>query len=267
MRTAPSPARIVLLFLVLSLASTARATPQQLLTDLHHMRLAATSMVTNYYMFSGLDADAKFNRLIDGSMSRFNTAMKDALDIAANDQMADEITALETDWLKLSQLLETNRQDILTRGYPEIRLVDDMGRQGTQLVGEISEDYKLLKGKSGIKPHAVVEKARELAVLMAEMTAQYAAEGTSNLGYLFVGTGENENSLGMLADDFQGKLAQLEQLVKDQGAIILVRNIASKWRFVEDRIRNNTENSVPFLVVSYNDRILEHLEEIEASYR
>ena len=256
--------RSVLLFCFCAAAS---ATPQQLLTDLHQMRLAATAMVTNYYMFSGLDADAKFNRLIDSSISRFTTALADAESLSAKNDMAKEIAALKNDWQALNELLETNRHDILTRGYPENRLVDDMGRLGTQLVGEISDDYRSLQEKSGVRPHAVVNKARSLAVLMAEMTAQYAAEGTSNLGYLFVGTGENTTSLSALADQFHQQLAELEKLVSGQGTEVLARNIASKWRFVEDRIRNNNQDSVPFLVVSYNDRILEHLAEIETSYR
>ena len=49
----------VLLGVLLSLSHTALATPQQLLSDLQHMRLAATNAVTNFYMFSGLDADSK----------------------------------------------------------------------------------------------------------------------------------------------------------------------------------------------------------------
>lgn len=264
MRTVLSFVCASLLFCVSSLAS---ATPQQLLTDLHHMRLAATSMVTNYYMFAGLEADAKFNRLIDSSMERFNSALDSALQQAADNNMDTEVQAVQKDWLKLTELLNTNRNDILTKGFPENHLVDDMGKLGTLLVREISDEYSTLENKSQIHPDVVVERSRELALLMALITEQYAAEGTSNLGYLVVGTGENTTSLSELADQFQSKLNQLQQLVKGQAAEVQVRNISSKWTFVAERIRSNDKTSVPFLVVSYNDRILGHLEDIEANYR
>ena len=50
--------------------SVALATPQQLLADFQHMRLSATNAVTNFYMFSGLDADSKYERRIDISMKK-----------------------------------------------------------------------------------------------------------------------------------------------------------------------------------------------------
>ena len=56
-------------------------------------------------------------------------------------------------------------------------------------------------------------------------------------------------------------------MVKSQKTEVLMGSVKSKWRFMEERIKNYNENTVPFLVVSYNDRIIEHLEELESMFQ
>ena len=86
MRLALNTARLVVLLL---LSQAALATPQQLLTDLQHMRLAATNAVTNFYMFSGLDADSKYERRIDQSMKNFNDSLTSARQLASINNMGE----------------------------------------------------------------------------------------------------------------------------------------------------------------------------------
>ena len=62
-------------------------------------------------------------------------------------------------------------------------------------------------------------------------------------------------------------LLVLKYWLKSAQTDVLMNSIHSKWRFMEQRIRNYNESTVPFLVVSYNDRIIEHLEELEAMFR
>jgi len=106
--------------------------------------------------------------------------------------------------------------------------------------------------------------ARDLALLMEEITSQYAARGTTNLGQVFMGS--YERTLTDMAEDFHKQLQALEGMVRSEQNDILMNSVNSKWRFMEERIRNYNENTVPFLVVSYNDRIVEHLEELESRF-
>lgn len=253
--------RAVTLLLV---SQVALATPQQLLADLQHMRLSATNAVTNFYMFSGLDADSKYERRIDQSMTRFSRALDDARQLAPLNSIGDEVAAIEADWKQLSGLMTTNRNDMLRQGFPNVRLVDEMGRKSAEIVTKTSAVYNQLLQSSGIRPDPVVQKARDLALLMEEITSQYAARGTSNLGQVFMGS--YERSLTEMAEDFQKQLDELEAIVKAPENDILMDNVKNKWRFMEERIRNYNENTVLFLVVSYNDRIIEHLEELESRY-
>lgn len=253
------------LLVLLLLSQAAMATPQQLLTDLQHMRLSATNAVTNFYMFSGLDADSKYERRIDVSMERFSTALKSARQLAPLSGIGEEMAAIEADWNAVSELMTTNRNDMLKQGFPNVRLVDEMGRKSAEVVNKVSAAYEALQSNSGIRPSPVVEKARSLALLMEEITSQYAARGTTNLGQVFMGN--YDRSLSEMAEDFQKELDELEGMVKAPQNDALMNSVKSKWRFMEERIKNYNENTVPFLVVSYNDRIIEHLEELEARYQ
>lgn len=245
--------------------SVAMATPQQLLADFQHMRLSATNAVTNFYMFSGLDADSKYERRIDISMNKFAQAIDSARQLAAANNMQEEVTSIVSGWNKLEELMKTNRADMLRQGFPNVRLVDEMGRTSADIVGKASAAYETLQQKSGIKPSPVVQKTRDLALLMEEITAQYAARGTTNLGQVFMGN--YDRTLNEMAEEFQSILNDLSIQVKSAQTDVLMNSIHSKWRFMEQRIRNYNESTVPFLVVSYNDRIIEHLEELEAMFR
>lgn len=250
---------------LLLFCSQALATPQQLLGDLHQMRLAATNAVTNFYMFSGLDADSKYGLRIEQSTKVFSQALESAERLAKVNRMGDEVAVLSADWKRLETLITTNRTDMQTKGFPDVRLVDEMGRQGAEIVNKTSAAYNKLQEVSGIKPNPIIQKSRELALLMEEITSQYAARGTSNLGHVFMGN--NDRTLNEMADDFQNQLDALNKLVKSPKTEVLMNSIQSKWRFMEVRIRNYNENTVPFLVVSYNDRIVEHFDELEKMFQ
>src|SRR5690606_34851183 len=158
------------------------------------------------------------------------------------------------DWKKLSELMTLNRADMLKQGFPNVRLVDEMGRLSTEIVNKASAAYDLLQERSGIKPGPVVQKTRHLALLMEEITSQYAARGTSPLGEVLIGN--YDGPLTGLAEEFQNILNDPSTQVESAQTDVLMNSIHSKWRFMEERIRNYNESTVPFLVVSYNDRII-----------
>ncbi|NRA23493.1 MAG: hypothetical protein HRU08_03285, partial [Oleispira sp.] len=117
---------------------------------------------------------------------------------------------------------------------------------------------------TGIKPPAVVETARTLAITMEEITSQYAARGTSNLGQVFMGS--YERSLDQMAEAFRNDLVNLKKQVNPESSEKVLRAIDSKWNFMERSIENYNENTVPFLVTSYSERIIMNLEEIVAMH-
>lgn len=238
-----------------------QATPQQLLGDLHSMRLASTNAVTNYYMFSGLDADSKYEQRIVESMERFDSALNSAQMLADNNGMTDSVKEISVNWKKFKNLMNINRTDIISKGFPEVGRVLDMSETNETIVNQLSAAYVDLQQKSGIVPNKKIQQARTLALLMEEITSEYAIRATTNMGHVFAGIGDS--AIVEMADNFQKQLQALLAAANSPKTEALLSNIESKWKFIETRIRNFNENTVVFLVVSYNDRIVEHLQELE----
>lgn len=256
--------RLLLALMFASAGVMVHATPQQLLADFQQIRLSSTSATTNFYMYSGLDADKRYEQRMEQSVKRLNDALNDADKLASNSQMTTEVAGLKAKSKQFVELLQANRDDIAKQGYPNVRLVDEMGRANNDLIALAASARDKLTETSGINANNVVRQTRELALLMERITSQYAARGTSNLGQVFVGN--SEQSLNEMAEQFNQDLDKLAAAAKSPKSENILYSIQSKWRFMEERIRNYNENAVVFLVVSYNDRIIEHLQELEAMY-
>jgi hypothetical protein len=167
-------------------------------------------------------------------------------------------------WDEFHELIQINYKDMETQGFPNVRLVDEMGKINAALLKNLSNAYHDAQVSTGIKPPAVVETARTLAITMEEITSQYAARGTSNLGQVFMGS--YERSLDQMAEAFRNDLVNLKKQVNPESSEKVLRAIDSKWNFMERSIENYNENTVPFLVTSYSERIIMNLEEIVAMH-
>lgn len=241
-------------------ASQALATPQQLLTNMHSLRLLSTESLTNFYMYSGLDADAKYGRKIIENLDEFTVILNDTRQLPAADDIKESIAAIDGLWKEFDKLIRINYNEMETQGFPNIRLVDEMGKTNATLLKALSKAYDDAQTTSGFKPSKIVETARSLAINMEEITAQYSARGTSNLGQVFMGS--YERTLEQMAESFRTNLVLLKEQADQKKSANILRSIDSKWNFMERSIENYNENTVPFLVTSYSERIIEKLEEI-----
>ena len=240
------------------------ATPQQLLTNVHKLRLLSTESLTNFYMYSGLDADSKYGKKVIKNLDEFEKVLAATGSLPASDGINDSMEKVNLSWNEFNELIRINYQDMETKGFPNVRLVDEMGKLNTVLLKSLSKAYQDAQISTGTKPSAVVETARTLSITMEEITSQYAARGTSNLGQVFMGS--YERSLDQMADAFRTDLISLKEQVDPNDSKNILRAIDSKWNFMERSIKNYNENTVPFLVTSYSERIIMNLEEIVAMH-
>lgn len=238
------------------------ATPQELLSSVHKLRLLSTESITNFYMYSGLDADSKYGKKILNNLVAFESTLKNVRSLPAADGISDSINEAEGHWNEFNRLIRINYNDMEKNGFPNVRLVDEMGKTHGTLLKSLSKAYQDAQISTGTKPAKVVETARTLAVTMEEITSQYAARGTSNLGQVFMGS--YERSLDQMAVAFRTDLASLKTQIAPNSSQNILRAIDSKWNFMERSIKNYNENTVPFLVTSYSERIIVNLEEIIA---
>jgi hypothetical protein len=240
------------------------ATPQQLLTNVHKLRLLSSESLTNFYMYSGLDADSKYGKKIINNLEEFEKTLDATRALPATDGILDSINTVTSSWTDFNELIRVNYNDMETQGFPNVRLVDEMGKLNSTLLKSLSKAYQDAQVSTGTTPPAVVETARTLAITMEEITSQYAARGTSNLGQVFIGS--YERSLDEMAVAFRTDLVNLKEQVDPKNSQRILRAIDSKWNFMERSIKNYNENTVPFLVTSYSERIIMNLEEIVAMH-
>lgn len=248
--------------LLLSMAaSSTRADTRTLLNDLHDMRLACIGSVANFYMYSGLDADRKYKRRMDTNARNFQSAFVRAAQ--ADDTENPALKEISQQWKAFYKLLQSNQADIQEKGFANLRLVDEMGSLSASIVKNISTLYEQIKKDTNISVSGTIETARDLSLNMQQITSLYAARGTTSLGHVFLGS--HNASLEEKAKEFAVKFKKLKRIAGDinPGVNRLLHSIESKWTFIEKSVSNYNENTVPFLVVSYNDRILKHLKAIE----
>jgi hypothetical protein len=244
------------------LSLQAFATPQELLSNVHKLRLLSTESITNFYMYSGLDADSKYGKKIIKNLIAFENTLETTRSLPAAEGIIDSLNEVDGAWSEFNKLIRINYNDMETQGFPNVRLVDEMGKVNATLLKNLSKAYQNAQTSTGTKPPTVVETARTLSVTMEEITSQYAARGTSNLGQVFMGS--YERSLDQMAEAFRTDLVKLKEQVNPESSKKILRAIDSKWNFMERSIKNYNENTVPFLVTSYSERIIINLEEIIA---
>lgn len=247
--------------LALTLTSiSSHADDNALMVQLQHMRLASIGVMTDFFMYTGLDGDSKYSRRMNTDMDSFNTSLAQAREGADGQQeLIRHLNDIEDKWHHFTRSLNSNRNLVENQGFPSVQMVDELGRLNNTLVTRISTAYQQLAGESDTNP--AIEKVRDMAMLLQEMTTQYAASAAMENSEVYLS--EYKNTMQKMTSDFEFRLADLKVMTSQRSTDILMDNINSKWRFLRNSITRQHEMDVPFLVISYNDRIIRHLEELE----
>jgi hypothetical protein len=252
----------IALLIMLITSSLSMASP--LNEDLQQLRLSVTDAMTSFYMYNGLEADMKYAARIDRDMTTAFDALTRITESNHSDEEQAFVRSLLSGWNTFSTLMGESRNDIVTKGYPNIRLVDDMGTACLSITQDATRLYGIAARASNPTLDDVVRMSDNLSFQMAEITAQYTGRGTSNVGQVFVGY--NKSTPKEMAEKFDRQLNELDQVVRPEDTLN-INGIRNKWAFLSRSISNYNENSVPFLVVTYNDRIIEKLSQLAEQYR
>lgn len=216
-------------------------------------------------MFTGLDGDMKYSRQMDKSSAQIESLLVN-LGTSSNQAVLDSLATLTTSWNDYKNILQTNRDDMVTRGYADVRLMDELGKLNISLVNVLDNLYTGISENSSENANQWVEVSRKQGVLIQLITAQYAARSNSNLGQVFTGS-VTDKSIDELAADFSRQLGELQKSPANSSVIKKeLRSIKSKWSFISKSLNNYNENSVPFLVTKYGERIVSSLDKVAALY-
>ena len=257
---------LALCLLIAANPATADADTNNTLKRLYEMRSLTFAILSDYYMFSGLQGDSRYNREIESNVKQFEDRLTKITDATAPTAKLETLAAAISGWQNYKRLLETNRADFLTQGYANARLVSELSNETIALNKSLGKVYTSLIDKSGIKLSSLTEQTRNMGLIIQTLTAEYAARSTSSLGQVSV-VSINEGGMDKQGEGFSSLLQELKAATEKEKRIYkLVDQVEVKWEFIAKSIANYNENAVPFIVSSYGDRITHDLATIEEYY-
>ena len=257
---------LALCLLIAANPATADADTNNTLKRLYEMRSLTFAILSDYYMFSGLQGDSRYNREIESNVKQFEDRLTKITDATAPTAKLETLAAAISGWQNYKRLLETNRADFLTQGYANARLVSELSNETIALNKSLGKVYTSLIDKSGIKLSSLTEQTRDMGLIIQTLTAEYAARSTSSLGQVSV-VSINEGGMDKQGEGFSSLLQELKAATEKEKRIYkLVDQVEVKWEFIAKSIANYNENAVPFIVSSYGDRITHDLATIEEYY-
>jgi hypothetical protein len=257
---------LTLCMLMAANPATADADTNDTLKNIYEMRTLTFAILSDYYMFSGLEGDSRYNREIESNVKQFEQHLAKVTDNASPSAKLETLAAALSTWQNYKRLLETNRADFLTQGYANARLVSELSNEGIALNKSLGKVYTSLIEKSAIQLSDLTEKTRNMGLIIQALTAEYAARSTSSLGQVSV-IEINEGGMVNQGKNFSTLLQELKtQNANEKRIYKLIDQVEVKWEFIAKSIENYNENAVPFIISSYGDRITQDLVSIESYY-
>lgn len=257
---------LLLSMLLLPFAIASHADDFESLKRIHEMRLLTFGVLGDYYMFSGLEGDTRYNREVESGVKRFEAHLGELTADGNPAAKMASLTKVISSWQAFRKLLDTNRADFLVRGYADARLVSDLGKTGVALGDQLDLAYDEFKGTANIPVTEYTQHTREMGLIIQKVTAQYAAHTTSNLGQVAL-IELTKDGMGAQSERFTALLEQLQKVPAQEKRILkMLDQVAVKWEFIAKSLKNSNENAVPFIVSTYGDRIAQNLETIGDHY-
>lgn len=256
----------VLLFAMLFTSSISHANTHESLQRLYEMRLLTFSVLGDYYMFSGLEGDSRYNREVEAGIKRIETHFSEITKDGNPAGKLPSLVKVANTWQEFRKLLDTNRADFLVRGYADARLVGELSTSAMTLSTQLELAYNEFISSTNIRVSEWTQYCRQMGIIIQTITAEYAAHSTSSLGQV----GRVELTVGGMdgqAEAFNALLAKLKAAPQPNKRIYKIMDqVGVKWKFIAKSIKNYNENAVPFLVSTYGDRIAQNLDTIGSHY-
>lgn len=229
------------------------------LKSIYQMRTIAFGILGDYYMFSGLEGDSRYNREIESGIKRFEGLLDTLTKTGSPTANLSTVATALSSWQSYKKLLETNRADFLVQGYANAQLVDKLGREVMVLNNSLKAVYDGILVDTKYNISELTQDTRKMGLIISTLTAEYAARSTSSLGQVMV-ININEGGMDAQAKIFDGLLTKLKGASQSEKRIYKIMDqVGVKWEFIAKSVANYNENAVPFIVNTYGDRITQNL--------
>lgn len=250
------------LLLVPGLAIATQTSPY--LEHLLRLQLAAQKSLGDFYMYNSMEGDQRYARTIEESRQEAGEQLRklaDMPDIGAarlQGQLQQQWQAYERDLNELMGALEK-------QGYTDLQPVADMAARNRQVLATSQALYEALQRADAGAISEQTASTRELSLLMQGIAVSYAARSAS-VGASFSGD-SSERPIEDQVTDFSSRLDALRNRPGNDAQInTALDGVATKWRYIENSLRNYNEKSVPFLVNKYSDSIIRGLMDVTELY-
>src|SRR5690606_24947126 len=159
------------------------------------------------------------------------------------------------------QLLTSLVDTLKKQGFTDLQPIADLYARNQELLQVSGELYDKIQEDAGYRVSPLIQRSREQSMLMQTIALDYASRSAS-VGATFFGGNEGK-AIDELAREFASELASLEKAPQNTPQIREeLSEIGVKWRYIEKSLTHYNENSVPFLINKYSDRIIEGLENV-----
>ncbi|VXC53175.1 conserved exported hypothetical protein [Pseudomonas sp. 8Z] len=248
----------------LLLAPYLLAAPADELLHVHQMRLAVQQSLGDFYMFSSMDADQRYARMINTSLQQAQAKL-DTPSTMPGEDSATLRARLASEWQHYQDTLQGLMETMRKQGFTDLQPVASMADSNRQLMETAQTLYLKIQQESGYVVPTLTQQSRELSLLMQGIAVDYASRSAS-VGASFFGGGE-EHALDEQVRLLATRLDTLTQAKQNTPKIRAeLGNIANKFHYIEKSLLNYNQNTVPFLVSKYSNSIIEELENVAAQY-
>ncbi|MDA8483064.1 hypothetical protein NNO07_08275 [Pseudomonas resinovorans] len=250
--------------LTLPAFASTQTSPADNLLKLHQMRLAAQRSLGDFYMYNGMEGDQRYARLIDESVQQADARLKELGEMPGE---ASKVlrTQLTQEWQSYNSELTGLVTALKQQGFTDLQPVADLTARNKRLMDLSNELYTKIQQEGATQVPPLTQRSRDQSLLMQTIAVDYASRSAS-IGGSFMG-GNGGKAIDELAGEFANQLASLEQAPQNTPEIRqALDGISTKWRYIEKSLKNYNENSVPFLINKYSDRIIDGLEDVSARY-
>ncbi|SHL77132.1 hypothetical protein [Phytopseudomonas punonensis] len=264
----PTPLRAfslnILLLAALLAPGATKADTTGALRGLQSFHLATQKSLADFYMYNSMEGDQRYARMIDTSRQEAREQLGKLADLP--DVGAARLQAqLQQQWQAYDQELTTLMTALQKQGFTDLQPVADMAARNRQVLATAQALYEALLRMDGNAVSEQMNSTRQLSLLMQSIAVNYAARSAA-VGASF-SADSSERPIEELVADFAARLIALRGQAGNSAAInTTLDGVATKWRYIENSLRNYNEKSVPFVVSKYSDSIIRSLTEAGELY-
>ncbi len=258
----------MLLVIAFLLASVVSRADETLISDLNKIVINNYSAINAFYNFGvnigdkGLEEDIR--RAFASSKKTFSTINSETTKGEATEDYNADIQKLESEYSALRKLVATNMQYVKKRGYPDLRLSDDLARKNTEFTKLVAMLEQKIKTTSDFTLNQQAESCRQIQLALARLVTKYSARSTSNVSQVFQGS-ETDQPVKDTVAIVDHQLATLlnNGTVGDEVKKLL-KSAEIKWKFIRGSYLNYNEDTANYIVNFNTKKMIQKLTEAES---